>query len=151
VGGFVKAISEIAQDFHRNIEVEDAIFAVGVNVQVAPAHGDTDMVRGGLDVDELGVGIFAKLAGDDVDEWQEGLSSESGFVDVAPGSKAQASGDSGSGHPEMDMRTAEAVFIDVHADDTFMECVSTGDGESGASKESRFCDEEHGRAPRREN
>ena len=93
-----------------------------------------------VDLDKIGVGIFFELFGDDFNERQRVVSAVDRFLEFIVGDEVQRRGNGGGRHPEMDVRAAGAVFVDVNFDGAFAESVDGGEGESSDGAESEFCE-----------
>src|SRR5439155_4159439 len=111
-----------------------------VDLDFSIVDGDFDVLVFAVNLDKIGVGIFFEFFGDDFNERQRVVSGVDRFLEFIVGDEVQRRGNGGGGHPEVNVRTAGAVFVDVNLDGAFAKSVNGGESESSDGAESEFCE-----------
>jgi hypothetical protein len=134
------AFSELADDVfdHRERHGDVNVFAgiLDIHLNLFSDRADSDMRIGVLDFDKCGVGIAAKLFGGDAGDGSPVFFAVVELMELLVGDEMERHGDYSGGSPDVDMRAAAAVFVNVNADGAFTEGIDGSDGESCGSAES---------------
>src|SRR5882762_1185876 len=126
-------MSDIADSGKWDCYVHIFFVVDDVDLQLVTGSGDADVVFSIFHVNEGGVRIFAQLGGHNFDQWHVFRSVLGCLSEMLFRYKVHGHGNRGSGHPQVNMRTAIAMLVHINADGAFAEGINAGKND-GAGK-----------------
>lgn len=143
VGAVGQLMDDVIDGRERNGDVDVFIRADHVDLNLVADSGDLHVLFAVFDVNECGVRVLAQLGGDNLQKRQAVIRFPREMLEVLPGNKVQGYGYRGGGHPEMDVRAAIAMFVDVDTDDAFTESIDTRENDGTSHAQCKFGSENH--------
>ncbi len=137
-GVLLEPAGDVLDGRQRAENVNFFVRRVDINLQFPFVRADPNVLIMIDNFNEVGVGIFLQFFDDGVKNGQNFAGLLGGMAYVLARNEMHGHWNGRSRNPEMNVRAAGAVFVDVDADDAFMEGIDAREHESAAKSESCF-------------
>ncbi len=117
---------------------------VDIDLELAVVSADLHVLGGVANFDKIDVGILCKFFCHGAHKRDPGCGLPDAPFQLLFGHQAHGVRNHGRGKPEVDVGAIGAVFVDIDAEDTFMEGVNACDSHSARKTESNFREERVG-------